>query len=86
MAGEEQLSAYERLEEHVLLGMRLREGFDLRDVEQKLALDVWSLLRQPLETLRRQDILEVEQSRVRLKPEMLAVADGVTRQVLAHLG
>ncbi len=86
VAGQEVLSAVERLEERVLLGMRLRNGFDLHEVSQQVGLDARSLLKPRLQELAAQGVLCLDDERVCLNSQWLAMADAVTRRVLADLG
>ncbi len=86
VAGEEVLSAFERLEERVLLGMRLREGFALKEVSQQVGLDAEELLHLRLKQLSAEGILTVRDGRVKIKPTLFSLADAVTRRVLADFG
>jgi len=83
--GEESLSAIERLEEHVMLGLRWREGFDLKALSQTLHIDARGALNGRLDDLLKRGVLEmcdVQNERIHLRKEQWAVADAVARQLL----
>lgn len=84
-AGEESLSSYERLEEQVMLGLRWREGFDLKALSQTLQLDARGALNGRLEDLLARGVLEAcdaSGERIHLPQNKWAVADAVVRQLL----
>jgi oxygen-independent coproporphyrinogen-3 oxidase len=82
VAGEEVLTPRERLDEIVMLGLRKREGFDLRAASERLRFDVRQELNGALEALVTQGVLEVNNERVRLSENSLPVADAVAACLL----
>ena len=84
-AGHEDLDARERLSEHIALGVRLREGFDLDELEARLHLDARALLGEGLEFLTQAGALQREGARVRPAPRALAIADGMALRLLREI-
>ncbi len=85
---EENLDAMARLNERVMLGIRLREGFSPDQLARDLNLDVSALLQKPLETLRAQNLLREwndERGRVlALCDETFVLADAVAVQLMVE--
>lgn len=84
-SGEESLSPRQRLEEHVMLGLRWREGFDLKQLSQTLQMDVRDVLNGRLDDLLARGILEArdaQKEHIHLRKEQWPVADAVARQLL----
>ena len=84
-AGEEQLEPRERLSEQVALGVRLREGFDLDELANRLDLDARALLGPGLEFLTDAGALKQDGARVRPSPDSLAIADGMALRLLREV-
>lgn len=84
-AGEECLNARERLCEIVALGVRLRDGFDLDELEARLNLDARALLGAPLQLLTEAGALKWKGARVRPAPGSLAIADGIAARLLREV-
>jgi oxygen-independent coproporphyrinogen-3 oxidase len=82
LAGEEVLTPRQRLEEIVMLGLRTRAGFDLRETSEMLKLDARRELNGALEALAARGVLEVEKDHVRLHAEAMPVADAVAARLL----
>ena len=83
--GEEKLDARDRLSEYVALGVRLREGFDVDELQTRLNLDVSALLRAGLTFLTDAGALERAGSRVRPAPAAMAIADGMALRLLREV-
>jgi oxygen-independent coproporphyrinogen-3 oxidase len=81
-AGEEFLTAPERLEERVALGMRTCEGIDLAEMGRALGLDARTLLRAGLEVAGSQGWITMEGDRVAPAPDKLPVADALAALIL----
>ncbi len=83
-AGEEFLSVPERMDELVLLGLRLREGLNLEGAARLLNFDVRGALHQskawPL--LIEQGILREENGILHLNPDSWPIADAVAARLL----
>ena len=83
--GEEILNASQRLSERVALGVRLREGFDLDELETRYQIDARALLGDGLEFLTGAGALQREGAKVRPAPASMAIADGMARRLLREL-
>ncbi len=83
--GEEILDARERLSERIALGVRLREGFDLDELEARLGLDARALLRDGLLFLTQAGALQQNGSKVRPAPDAMAIADGMALRLLREI-
>jgi len=81
-AGEEFLTAAQRLNEQVLLGLRLREGFDLEAVSRGAGLDAWRILGRELRALTSEGVLRREGETVFLAPHWTPLADAVAARLL----
>ena len=84
-AGEEHLDARERLSERVALGVRLREGFDLDELEMRYNIDARALLGEGLEFLTGAGALQRDGARVRPAPASMAIADGMALRLLREI-
>lgn len=84
-AGEEFLSAPERLSEIVMLGLRLREGIALDEASRRLNLDARSVLQRSMAwpALTAEGILHEDKEVLRLNPSAWPVADAVTVRLLS---
>ncbi len=84
-AGEEHLSPQERLQEIVLTGLRLREGFSLAAASQRLEFDVKSALEQGTawRVLTEQGLLRQDRGNLQLAPAALALADAIAVKLLS---
>jgi len=81
-AGEEWLDAEERLSEIVALGLRSREGFDLKEASFSLGIDVQHRLGPALEEAAARGWVRREGAMVVPAPDMLALADGLAVTLL----
>ena len=96
-AGEEWLEARQRLDELVLMGLRLNEGFSIPAVSQRCGLEVYREIGARLETMIERGVLESGElenlgfganlgdamKRVRVRRAWLAMADAVALEVLS---
>lgn len=80
--GEEVLSPPQRLSELVMLGLRLRDGFDLKAISQQLDVDARRLLNGQLVDLTRSGVLLDERGKITLAPEAVPLADAVALRLL----
>src|SRR5690606_9409711 len=85
-AGEERLSPSQRLNEYVLLGLRLREGFDAGVLSRHVGLDIWDVLGRELRVLTDDGVLYREGDAVILKPQWTPLADAVAARLLRDCG
>ena len=83
--GEENLDARERLSERVALGVRLREGFDLDELQARLDVNARALLGEGLAFLIGSGALLREGARVRPAPSAMAIADGMALRLLRDI-
>ena len=83
--GEENLDARDRLNERIALGVRLREGFDLDELEARLGLDVRALLHEGLLFLTNVGALQQQGAKVRPAPDAMAIADGMALRLLRQV-
>jgi len=81
--GEEILTPQQRLNEYVMLGLRLSEGLALDEVSRRLGFDAWQELDNELRNLTALGIVQESEGRIRLAPEAIAVADAVAVRLLA---
>ncbi|MDQ3814592.1 MAG: radical SAM family heme chaperone HemW [Armatimonadota bacterium] len=81
--GEEWLTPRERLNEIVLLGLRLSEGFHLDEVSRQLGLDARGELNGRLQNLMAHGLLQDAQGTIRLAPQAVPLADAVAARLLA---
>jgi oxygen-independent coproporphyrinogen-3 oxidase len=81
--GEETLTARERFDELVLLGLRTREGVHLPEVSRKLQLDARGVLKARLHELIAQNWIEENNEILRLTPRGLPLADAVAAKLLS---
>ncbi len=79
---EEFLTGTQRLNERVLLGLRLREGFDLEAVSRGAGLDAWRILGSQLRALTSEGVLRREGETVFLAPHWTPLADAVAARLL----
>jgi oxygen-independent coproporphyrinogen-3 oxidase len=84
-AGEEHLSSRERLEEIVLTGLRLREGFSLDEASRRLNLNAKRVLEQgsAWRVLTEQGLLREDNGNLFLSPPALALADAIAVRLLS---
>jgi oxygen-independent coproporphyrinogen-3 oxidase len=82
--GDENLSPPQRLSELVMLGLRLREGFDLDVISRQLAVDARRLLNGELVDLTRSGVLLDNRGTITLAPEAVPLADAVALRLLAQ--
>lgn len=83
--GEEFLTPLQRLTEIVMLGLRLREGFDLDEVSRRLEVNAYRVLNAGLRDLEAQKMLRLDGSVVCLEPQWASVADAVAAKLVAKL-
>ncbi len=83
--GEENLDARERLSEYIALGVRLREGFDLDELDVRLGLDARALLGDGLVFLSQAGALQQDGAKVRPAPDAMAIADGMALRLLREI-
>ena len=83
--GEEHLTPNQRLTEIVMLGLRLREGFDLDEISRRLEIDAHRVLDVELRELESRNIVRRSGSVIRLEPQFASVADAVTSRLVAKL-
>jgi oxygen-independent coproporphyrinogen-3 oxidase len=81
--GVEVLSPRQRLDEIVMLGLRSIDGFDLRQVSEKLQLDARQELNGELQKLAARGVLVIEGERVRLGADAMPIADAVAARLLS---
>ena len=84
-AGEERLDARQRLSERVALGVRLREGFDLDELEARYQIDARALLGEGLAFLTQAGALQKDGANVRPAPTSMAIADGLALRLLREV-
>lgn len=79
VASEEELSPQTRLRERIMLGLRLREGFDLEEEARALCVEAWTpARRRAAERLARAGKLEISDgSRLRIARRAWIFADGI---------
>ena len=80
--GEETLTARERLNEIVMLGLRLSEGFVLDEVSQRLGINARHELNGELQNLMLHGLVHDFGGTIRLAPEAVSVADAVAARLL----
>jgi oxygen-independent coproporphyrinogen-3 oxidase len=81
--GEEILSPSQRLSELVMLGLRLRDGFDLEIISQQLDVDARRLLNGELVDLTNAGVLLDNGGTITLAPEAVPIADAVAVRLLS---
>lgn len=82
VAGQESLSAEQRLEERVALGLRCTAGIDLAALSRELGGDFLGAMEPRLRLAQAQGWIRWEEGRVQPQPHALALADAVARQLL----
>ncbi len=82
-AGEERLAPHERLNEIVMLGLRLREGFNLDTTSQRLRLDARRVLNGPLQELTQRGILHQTRGVLTLDAGAVSLADAVAARLMS---
>ncbi len=89
-AGEEWLNSRQRLDELVLMGLRLNEGFSMETVSQRCGLDAQEELGDRIDALLERGVLEnrsfganCKGRMIRVTRDWLAMADAVALQVLS---
>ncbi len=80
-AGEEVLSPDQRLLEELMLGLRLSEGLDLKDLEKKYSRPLVDLNLELIDGLVEDRLALFDGSRLRLSPEGMAIADAIIRRL-----
>ena len=83
--GEETLDARQRLSERVALGVRLREGFDLDELETHYQINARALLGEGLAFLTQAGALQKDGANVRPAPASMAIADGLALRLLREV-
>jgi len=79
---EEALSPDTRLRERIMLGLRLRNGFDLADAATDLGEQVWTDARRKAATrLEARGKLDVQGSRLRIPRDAWVLADGIAAEL-----
>jgi coproporphyrinogen III oxidase-like Fe-S oxidoreductase len=81
-AGEEFLTARQRLGEIVMLGLRLREGFHLDEVSHRLSIDARRVLNGQLQDLTKSGVVCETQGLIQLAPQSIPVADAVAARLM----
>ncbi|HRI71401.1 MAG TPA: coproporphyrinogen III oxidase family protein, partial [Polyangium sp.] len=79
---EEALSPETRLRERIMLGLRLREGFDCKDVTSDLGTEVWTdARRDAARHLVSQGKLEIQGDQLRIPRNAWVLADGIAAEL-----
>lgn len=79
---EEPLSPVTRLRERIMLGLRLRDGFDLAEAVSDLGEPVWTdARRKAVDVLSARGRLEVEGTRLRIPKRAWVLADGIAAEL-----
>ncbi|HEX8236531.1 MAG TPA: radical SAM family heme chaperone HemW [Abditibacteriaceae bacterium] len=81
---EEKLSSPQRLSELVMLGLRLRDGFNLDAISQQLEVDARQMLNGELVDLTRNGVLLDSHGTITLAPAAVPLADAVALRLLAE--
>ena len=81
--GEETLSARERFDELILLGLRTREGVCLPRISRKLDLDARAILGERLDEMIACHMIEMQNDIIRLSPRGFALADAIATKLLS---
>lgn len=82
-ADEEQLTARQRFDELVMLGLRTQAGISLAAISEQLGLNAESTLGAALPELLAQNWLEQSSGRLRLSKQGFPLADAITAKLLA---
>lgn len=61
----EQISTLEHIKESIMLGLRLAQGVDIGQIEQRCEMEIWYALEPTLQALHREGLVEVQQKRIR---------------------
>lgn len=80
--GEEHLTPQQRLNEIVMLGLRLREGFSLQETSERLKIDAKRELNGALTELMESGVVVQRSGSLALAPEALVVADAVAARLM----
>jgi len=80
--GQETLEPRQRLDEIVMLGLRLREGFGLDAASRQCEIDARAVLATELRQLEALGLLQERDGVVQLMPEAMPVADAVAARLL----
>jgi oxygen-independent coproporphyrinogen-3 oxidase len=87
LAGEtptvEEISPLEHAKEALMLGLRLREGLDLAEIERRTGLELWSSLSPVIHKLETQHLLQVQGKRI--SSANLSVVHGTVLELWAGL-
>lgn len=85
VADQEVLSPRQRLDEIVMLGLRMRAGFSLEEASAKAGCDVSKKWNGVLNELVSGKVLQLHAGRVRLSPDAIPVADAVAARLLTSI-
>jgi oxygen-independent coproporphyrinogen-3 oxidase len=80
--GQESLEPRQRLDEIVMLGLRLRDGFQLDEATHRCGVDARAVLGQELRNLADLGLLQETDGTVKLLPNAMPVADAVAARLL----
>lgn len=81
-SGEEWLTNEQRFNEILMLGLRLREGFDVKKTACKLGIDAHRVLDSKIRELQSRGVLCKESETIRLAPHAFALADGIASRLM----
>ncbi len=81
-AGEEYLTSAQRFNEVVMLGLRLREGFDVESTARKLGVSDYRVLESALDELKSRGVLWQNEQRIGLQAPAMMVADGIAARLM----
>lgn len=73
----ETLSRHQRIEEAVMLGLRLREGLSVEELRREEGFDILGQRKDEIERLLSEGLIEIEDDRLRLTDNGLPVADEI---------
>jgi oxygen-independent coproporphyrinogen-3 oxidase len=80
---ERELTAQERAVEALLMGLRLREGIDLREISERTALPICAFLEEAaVARLERQGLLRQDQARLTVTSEGLLLLDSILAEIV----
>jgi len=79
---EEELSPEERFRETVIMGLRMTRGISLNDLEKRFAINLITYYGATLDRLMRQQLLKVQQGRLRLTEQGLLLANTVMAELV----
>ncbi|MBD3369246.1 radical SAM family heme chaperone HemW [Candidatus Fermentibacteria bacterium] len=81
----ETLTAMQMALELLMLGLRIKDGVNLREVAAKTGLEITPQGREHLEQLRNQGMLTIEEDRIRPTVKGMLFADGMARDLSEHM-